>query len=419
MDKLTSNDYITNKITLNFINPEIELVYRVSLRTKHRIFYLLGMILSFFSWIQLIFEIKNSTKFELFSFDGLLVFIFLIYLLILIVLLILKISPQNFHNLSALANFLAGHLIVYIGIDLISNPETPVYFMASITSFIMAVAFFAYFLLRIRFTVATFITVTYLIHSVIAIGINPMIPDDVKNFLITGPVSIFLIGIYGGYYFEKSSREVFIQKERITNLIHKMVPKEIAIRLETGEQNIADLHKDVTVLFADFKGFTPIVKSLKPKVVIKLLNEIFSEFDSQTIKVGGEKIKTIGDSYMVAFGVPSPVSSHADRAVTLGLNLINITKEYSVKYNLNLEIRVGIHSGEVIAGVIGEDKYIYDLWGDSVNLASRMESHGLPGYIQISNSTYIKLEDKNKFICRGKIKVKGWGDVTTWLLQPT
>ncbi len=179
---------------------------------------------------------------------------------------------------------------------------------------------------------------------------------------------------------------------------------------------LADSYADVSILFADMVGFTPLSNALSPVEMVDLLNEVFSYFDALVEKHGVEKIRTIGDSYMVASGVPLPRPDHAQALASMALDMRAYIDGDLVRLRQGLSFRVGINSGPVVAGVIGQRKFQYDLWGDAVNTASRMESHGSPGKIQITPATYELLKDE--FVCepRGSIAVKGKGEMLTWFL---
>ena len=172
----------------------------------------------------------------------------------------------------------------------------------------------------------------------------------------------------------------------------------------------------MTVLFADIVGFTQIATSVSATTLVHLLNQIFSVFDRLSLKYGLEKIKTIGDAYMLVGGLPTRSSNHPQTVALMALEMQNAIKTFNKRNNLNLSIRIGIHTGSVVAGVIGLQKFTYDLWGNTVNIASRMESHGISGKIQVTEETYKRLQ--NKFILekRGEISIKGRGLMTTYLL---
>ena len=208
-----------------------------------------------------------------------------------------------------------------------------------------------------------------------------------------------------------------IQQEQSERLLLNILPEEIANRLKRGDSTIADTFADVTVLFADIVGFTQLSARVSPTELVALLNEIFSTFDNLAERHGLEKIKTIGDAYMVVGGLPITRPDHAEAIAEMALDMQDAIQEFSKTQNQYLSIRIGINTGPVVAGVIGIKKFIYDLWGDTVNTASRMESHGLPGSIHVTATTYQQLQDKYFFESRGAIEVKGKGKMTTYLLQ--
>ena len=200
------------------------------------------------------------------------------------------------------------------------------------------------------------------------------------------------------------------------DLLHNILPDEIATRLKTDTSMIADDFPHASVLFADVVGFTPISARMSPPELAGLLNQVFTKFDEFVEELGLEKIKTIGDEYMVAAGVPIPRDDHAEAIAELALKI----RDYMASHDFDghkLELRIGIHSGPVVAGIIGTHKFAYDLWGDTVNTASRMESGGIPGKIQVTPATYIILAGNGyRFEPRGTIEVKGKGNMETYLL---
>ncbi len=200
-------------------------------------------------------------------------------------------------------------------------------------------------------------------------------------------------------------------------LLLNVLPAPIANRLRGGEQGIADGFAEVTVAFADLVGFTAMSSEMPPANVVSLLNGLFTRFDDAAHELGIEKIKTVGDAYMAVCGMPVPVPDHAERMVRMAIRMVHITREHAMEHKVSMKLRVGINSGPVVAGVIGKSKYIYDLWGDTVNLASRMESGGMPDTIQVTRSVYEKLKDEFVFESRGSIEVKGKGSVEAWLLK--
>ncbi len=206
------------------------------------------------------------------------------------------------------------------------------------------------------------------------------------------------------------------EQEKSEKLLLNILPKPIAERLKQNENTIAEYFPEVTVLFADIVGFTHLSTLMSPIELVELLNQIFSGFDLICEAHGVEKIKTIGDAYMAAGGLPEPRADHAEAIAKMALDMQIELARFNAKNKKYFSIRIGIHSGPVVAGVIGIKKFIYDLWGDTVNIASRMESHGLPWRIQVSETTYKLLEHKYLFDERGTIDIKGKGPMITYLL---
>ncbi|HJS27121.1 MAG TPA: adenylate/guanylate cyclase domain-containing protein [Actinomycetota bacterium] len=199
-------------------------------------------------------------------------------------------------------------------------------------------------------------------------------------------------------------------------LLLNVLPRPIAERLKAATQTIADHFDEASILFADVVDFTPLSERLPPTQVVGILDQLFSRFDALVERHGLEKVKTIGDCYMASSGVPDPSPDHARRAALLALDMREAVATSEVAGRSGLELRIGINSGPVVAGVIGTKRFLYDLWGDAVNIASRMESHGTPGEIQITQATHDLLKDE--FVCRprGTIPVKGKGEIETWYL---
>jgi adenylate cyclase len=203
---------------------------------------------------------------------------------------------------------------------------------------------------------------------------------------------------------------------RSDGLLLNVLPRSIALRLKRRPGVIAERYDDVTVLFADVAEFTPYAEARTPEQVVGVLDEIFSAFDDLTERRGLEKIKTIGDAYMVAGGLPEARPDHAEAIAAVAIEMQDAFGRICERLGLDLAIRIGIDTGPVVAGVIGRRKFIYDLWGDTVNTASRMESHGLAGRIQVSGSTYERLRERYRFEKRGGIAIKGKGVIDTYLL---
>jgi class 3 adenylate cyclase len=224
---------------------------------------------------------------------------------------------------------------------------------------------------------------------------------------------------FNGMVDEINEKNVVIEGKNRENeeLLLNVLPAPIANRLRGGEQGIADGFAEVTVAFADLVGFTAMSSEMPPGDVVSLLNGLFTRFDEAAHDLGIEKIKTVGDAYMAVCGMPVQVPDHAARMVRMAIRMVHITREHAMEHKVSMKLRVGINSGPVVAGVIGKSKYIYDLWGDTVNLASRMESGGLPDMIQVTRPVYEKLKDQFVFEARGEIEVKGKGNVEAWVLK--
>lgn len=217
---------------------------------------------------------------------------------------------------------------------------------------------------------------------------------------------------------ELEEQGIELDKERVKaeELLLNIMPSAIAERLKHGETSIADAFPEVSVLFIDLVGFTQMTSSIGPYELVKLLNEIFGIFDKRLDEFGLEKIKTIGDSYMAVSGLPEPVVDHAFRIGNFALAIQHDFNEYVREQGMTLNMRIGVHSGTAVAGIIGTKKYAYDLWGDVVNVASRMESTGTPGKIHVSEAFMVRLEDVYQFEACGEMEVKGKGLMTTYFL---
>jgi class 3 adenylate cyclase/NAD(P)-dependent dehydrogenase (short-subunit alcohol dehydrogenase family) len=215
---------------------------------------------------------------------------------------------------------------------------------------------------------------------------------------------------------EVRTHELQLERARSENLLLNILPREIAQTLKERPGTIAQRYDQASVLFADMVGFTPLSAEMTPEEMVELLNTIYSFYDSLTEKYGLEKIRTIGDSYMVASGVPRPRPDHAKALAHMALEMRDYFKGEGQLVIEGLNFRIGINSGPLVAGVIGHKKFQYDIWGPTVNTASRMESQGLPGKVQITQATYELLKDE--FVCepRGTLEVKGVGKVETWFL---
>lgn len=216
---------------------------------------------------------------------------------------------------------------------------------------------------------------------------------------------------------QEQKKLIEAEHQRSENLLHNILPHSIAQRLKDKQEVIADHFDSTTILFADIVGFTVTSENLSPKDIVQNLNGIFSAFDDLVALYDLEKIKTIGDAYMVAGGFPEQRDDHVESVANLALEMQTAIAHFNEETGQTFDIRIGMHSGPSVAGVIGTKKFSYDVWGDSVNTAARMESHGIPGKIQVTQTTYNLLKNKFNFIERGEIYVKGKGLMKTYFLK--
>ena len=217
---------------------------------------------------------------------------------------------------------------------------------------------------------------------------------------------------------EQTEELLQIQYDRAERLLRNILPVSVGERLKEKDQLIADGFPQASILFADLQNFTEFAGSTDPKNLVHTLNELFSSFDDLLEQNEVEKIKTIGDAYMVASGLPRESSRHAEQITAYALAMLSAVNDFNKKQGLDFSIRIGINSGPVIAGVVGKKKYAYDLWGDTVNVASRMETSGAPGQIHLSDNTHRLISDKYSFTRREPLKIKGKGLMQTYFLKP-
>jgi class 3 adenylate cyclase len=292
---------------------------------------------------------------------------------------------------------------------------------------VVVLALIVYTLVRLRFLTAVLVYWT-LLAAFLALSFWALRPPPESLLLrIPSVVIANFIGMLAAFTAEQSARRDFLlrhlleaERRKSDRLLLNILPAVIAERLKAsappGEARIADLFTEVTVLFADLVDFTPLAARLSPEQVVDLLNQVFSRFDRLVEQHGLEKIKTIGDAYMAVAGLPAPRPDHAQAAAALALAMQEEVARLAAPDGTPLRLRIGLHTGPVIAGVIGQKKFSYDLWGDTVNLASRMESHGVPGAIQVTAATRHRLGEAYRFEPRGGVEVKGKGTVEAFLL---
>ncbi len=326
--------------------------------------------------------------------------------------------------MGGISNGLAGILGIYV-ISFFPNSE----YITLI--FLIIVQFFGSYIIRLRFLYILNATLLYVLTFQIYLA---FFANTDKATLIA--LSFFLwvsevCVLFTGYISEHTSRVVFIQQktiqeqkdqiqkeqEKSENLLLNILPESIAQRLKNQDSIIADKFEDISVLFADLVGFTSLSVKLSPEELVTLLNDIFSRFDKWVDSYGLEKIKTSGDSYMVVGGLPQPQKDHAKNMALLALHMQQEVSKLNSELHQALALRIGIHIGPVVAGVIGTKKFSYDVWGDTVNTASRLESHGVDGQIQVSKDMYEVLKDDFIFEERGLVKLKGKGEFPTYILK--
>jgi guanylate cyclase len=255
----------------------------------------------------------------------------------------------------------------------------------------------------------------------IALGITSPLPEWFSSMLLAlnvtvgGTIFFTLLALFAKQR-EEALTALRSEQERSEGLLLNILPASIAERLKGETRTIADQFAAASVLFADVVNFTARSKDLPAAEVVGLLDRLFSHFDTLADRHGLEKIKTIGDAYMVAAGVPIPRPDHARATARLALDMVGSTAPGGPCGDLDIQLRIGINSGPVVAGVIGRHKFLYDLWGDAVNTASRMESGGTPGRVQVTQPTYELLKDEFELVPRGTIAVKGKGEMETWYL---
>ena len=258
------------------------------------------------------------------------------------------------------------------------------------------------------------VLVSGLLDPVVSEG-APSIPTAV----VTGFFVLNLLAVPATVFFlvQYSIRSREAEHERSERLLLNVLPESVARRLKTSEGVIADAYPEATVLFADIVGFTPLSDRLEPDEVVALLDRVFTSWDGLAADHGLEKIKTIGDAYMVVGGVPDPQPGHVRIVAEMALEMSAELKKCSDDLAMPLQARIGLDSGPVVAGVIGRSKFIYDLWGDTVNTASRMESSGDPGKIQVTERAKRALDHDFHLSSRGRIEVKGKGTMNTYFLE--
>jgi class 3 adenylate cyclase len=322
---------------------------------------------------------------------------------------------KHTHSIAVLSNVVAAALILFIGYQ-IPNKLYPVLVA------MMFVIFFGLYLYKFT-KVATLIIVLSYFFSLFLLILSFSQLEAIDLILaVVYCINVPIFAILASHASERKERDLFlyqklisIERDRSDSLLLNILPTEIATRLKEGERTIADNYNQVTVLFADIVGFTTLSGQLEPEKLVHLLNHIFSNFDQLAEEYQLEKIKTIGDAYMIVGGLKTDTSG-AEDIDRLALDMIHFFENDALIHQFDLRIRIGFHTGPVTAGVIGLTKFSYDLWGDTVNTASRMESNGEPGKINVSKESKKLLENDFKFESRPPLEIKGKGIMNTFFL---
>jgi class 3 adenylate cyclase len=371
-------------------------------RARRRIILATTWVASLLTLVPILMEFLSRLHWVALSDTGILV-------MTAVLLVSLHLKPRRFAliiNLLLGTVFVVGLIKVALFGGLLESGLVVIYNLAIVLAALLALGFraaswwFAAFVASVIYAA--------LIHNRIDPVYKPR-PTSVAAFnLIAFGVLTFVVTVY---FVRERDR---FQKES-DDLLHNILPDEIAARLKASTSMVADSFESASVLFADVVDFTPMSAGMSAGDLVTLLNDIFTTFDAFVEELGLEKIKTVGDEYMVASGVPVPRRDHAEAVADLALRLRDhvASKKFEGR---TIRLRIGINSGPVVAGIIGTHKFAYDLWGDVVNTASRMQSEGVPGSIQISRSTFSLIE--NRFVCqrRGLIPVKGKGEMDTYIL---
>ncbi len=255
---------------------------------------------------------------------------------------------------------------------------------------------------------------------VLSAGIDPIVTELIQPPPYAVQLASFVqnIGVplgitFGLFYYTDTRRRA--AEARSEELLTNAIPVSIATRLRHGEERIAEAYPETTVLFSDIAGFTAWTNRTAPDRVVSLLDDLFTRFDELVAGCGLEKIKTIGDAYMAVAGAPEPMPDHADAAMRMAQGMLDEVASWRAEHDVELQVRIGLASGPSVGGVIGRRRILFDLWGDTVNTASRMESSGVPGRIQVAASTWERLTDAGRFEPR-EVEVKGLGAMRTYLL---
>jgi class 3 adenylate cyclase len=412
--------YLENLI--QFDNKELEKEFIIEYDREQRVFYRLGIYLAIFGWAILIPVIYWIQKefYEYFIATGVLAFS--LFSFILYTIHKKELFTGHYQLFIGLTNFISTIALLFYFL-LYFKPLWP--FPALIT--VVTLAMFAVTLFRLRTFYSMIAVIGYLTFFLIMLFI--LKPDVFVAVFCVSVVFIFFPPILiGAYYSEQSARTIFIQKrlilaqkDEVDRLLSNILPLPIVERIKTESGHIANGFESVTVLFGDLVNFTMLAEKVTPNELVELLDQIFREFDNLTEEFHLEKIKTIGDAYMLVGGIPIPQKEQLKSVLEMSLAMQEVMKRKFSSFKSDegnpLLLRIGIAIGPAVAGIIGSKKFSYDIWGDCVNTASRMESHGIPGRIQVTDEIQSLMKDKFIFEERGIVEIKGKGPMKVWFLN--
>ncbi len=421
---MSASDYSFHPVRLKFKNQTLENEYKAFFDAESLPFVRGGSIAAALIWLFVIFFLRWQFPGRPGENMASLALTPLVVLPILLMVSTYSVRLRPWMQaFTAFVNTSAGLIGVYIGHFFLANDT-------ALVSTLIILIFFAFLILRVRLKYAIPAAVTYVAaYDVVMILYGTHQSDGVALNTFVIWIGLFS-AIYAGHIMETSSRKLFAQgkliaeqsekikreREKSDELLRNILPDPIAERLKSDPGHIADGFAEATVLFSDIVGFTDLSQKIPPDELVALLNRLFSDFDDLADKHRLEKIKTIGDAYMAAAGLPELRGDHASAVADMALDMLKVMEEFNRQAKTPLQIRIGINTGPVVAGIIGKKKFIYDLWGDAVNTAARMESHGISGRIQITGATREALGAGYDVEERGEIEVKGKGAMRTYLL---
>jgi class 3 adenylate cyclase len=411
-----------NPLTLAFRDPSVERAFQAEVAVANAPPFRTGTIFSVVLWLVADVLARTTTSFQNGSLELICIGMALLNVLGFVLAKWWADTMNRQQSIALALNGLAG-VAVLVLLEISAASER----LAALA--ILLIAMFAFVVVRLRFVLALVAAGMYTVGFT-AISLRRLgEAGALEAFLVAAAIGV---GLGGTYQLERAARDVYAQRRLIEaqagalreaqanseRLLLNVLPASIADRLKRGEKTIVDAFDDATVLFADLVGFTPLAARLSPKATLELLDRLFTGFDELATRHGLEKIKTIGDAYMVVGGLPEPSTDHPERVVAMGLEMLRLVTVVAAELGHRLELRVGVHTGALAAGVIGTRKFSYDLWGDTVNVASRLESHGVVGSVQVSEATWLRIKHKVDATPRGPIQLKGRGDVAAFLVTP-